>query len=237
MQAKVSILIPFYNCSYVDQAIESALKQDYENIEIVLIDDGSTLYLEKLKPYKKKIVYIKKENGGTATALNLGLEKATGDYIAWLSSDDLFMPDKISKQLKFMLENKLDASFTNYHIIDKFNNVLFPWHCKRFTSITEVYKEFITTNVINGCTVLIKKEVFEKVGGFNEVFKYTHDYEMWYRLLSKGYQMHYLDDVLTKFRTHENSGTSRYQNEMISEMRMIESYYRPQLIQYIICNL
>ncbi|WP_445487018.1 glycosyltransferase [Niallia sp. 03133] len=237
MNPKVSIIIPFYNCSYVNLAIESALNQTYENIEIVLVDDGSTKFREKIKPYKNDIVYLKKTNGGTATALNHGIQNATGEYIAWLSSDDYFMPDKISNQLSFMLENELDASFTNYDIIDKYNNVIIPWHCKRFSNINEVYMDFLTTNVINGCTVVIKKSVFEEIGLFNEVFKYTHDYEMWFRLLTKGYQIHYLDKVLTKFRTHEESGTSKYHQEMLKEMKIIEIHYQPLLIQYIICNL
>ena len=70
MGPKVSIIIPFYNCPYVDQAIKSALDQTYENIEIVVIDDGSTNYTEKSMPFKDKIIYIRKENGGIATALD-----------------------------------------------------------------------------------------------------------------------------------------------------------------------
>ncbi|WP_394514565.1 glycosyltransferase family A protein [Priestia aryabhattai] len=91
---KVSIIIPFYNCSYIDQAIQSALNQTYQDIEIIVVNDGSSKFNEKITPYLDRILYIEKENGGTASALNLGIKNATGEYFAWLSSDDIFLPIK-----------------------------------------------------------------------------------------------------------------------------------------------
>ena len=233
MNPKVSIIIPFYNCPYVDQAIKSALHQTYENIEVVVIDDGSTSYTEKIGPFRDKIIYTRKENGGTATAVNTGLSIATGEYIAWLSSDDYFVPEKISKQIKFMIEKKIDTSFTNFDIIDKDNQVLIPWCTERFTNIEDVYQAFLTYNAINGCTTLIKRKVFDKMGYFSPDFRYTHDYEMWFRMLVNGYEFHYLDESLTKFRSHENAGTRKYQPELQKEMKIIEYHYRPLLEEYI----
>ncbi|MBX9957267.1 glycosyltransferase [Peribacillus simplex] len=231
MDPKVSIIIPFYNCSYVDQAIQSALNQTYKNVEVIVVDDGSTNFTEKISPYKEDICYVRKENGGTATALNRGISTATGDYIAWLSSDDHFLPEKISKQISFMLNKNADASFTNYDIIDENNQVLIPSYGQRFSNINEVYEAYLLYNVVNGCTVVINKNIFEQIGYFNPHFRYTHDYEMWFRLLVGGYKMHYIDEVLTKFRSHEESGTRKYQTEMKLEMSIIESHYRPILIK------
>ena len=118
---------------------------------------------------------------GTATALNTGLFVATGEYIAWLSSDDSFVPEKVSKQIDFMAEKKIDASFTNFDYINKDNQVLVPWCTKRFTNLEDVYNAFLTYNAINGCTILIKKKIFDKIGIFSPDFRYTHDYEMWFR--------------------------------------------------------
>jgi GT2 family glycosyltransferase len=81
--------------------------------------------------------------------------------------------------------------------------------------------------------VILKKDIFDKIGYFNPVFRYTHDYEMWFRLLIKGYKMYYLDQVLTKFRQHKEAGTNKYKPEMKKEMSIIESYYRPLLIECI----
>lgn len=230
MAPKVSIIIPFYNCSYVDQAIQSALNQTFKDKEIILIDDGSTKYTEKINPFLNEIRYFKKENGGTATALNFGIGAATGEYIAWLSSDDYFLSEKISKQISFMLSHQAEVSFTNYDIIDENNKVIKPWCGQRFSKdVNEVSHAFLLRNGVNGCTVVMKKEIFDKIGYFNPYHRYTHDYEMWFRLLVNGYKMYYLDESLTKFRLHDESGTSKFQREMIKEIAIIENYYRPLL--------
>ena len=104
--SKVTIVIPVYNGSnYLAEAIDSALAQTYKNIEILVINDGSNDNgaTEKIaKSYGNKIRYFKKENGGVATALNLGIEKMSGEYFSWLSHDDLYYPEKIEKQIKFI---------------------------------------------------------------------------------------------------------------------------------------
>ncbi|MBM7691247.1 glycosyltransferase involved in cell wall biosynthesis [Peribacillus deserti] len=233
MNPKVTIIIPFYNCRYVDQAISSALNQTYSHIEIIVVDDGSTDFTEKIDPFKDKIRYLRKENGGTATALNMGIEEAAGEYIAWLSSDDYFLTDKLSKQMSFMLSHQAEVSFTNYDCVDKKNRVLSAINGKRFLNANEVRKDFLNGNPINGCTVLIKKDVFTEIGSFNPFFRYTHDYEMWFRLIVKGYNIHYLDEVLTKFRQHEASGTRHYQAEMQKEITIIEGSYRHLLMNLI----
>ncbi|MCM3197152.1 glycosyltransferase [Priestia megaterium] len=237
MNPKVSIIIPFYNCAYVDQAIQSALDQTYQNIEIIVVDDGSTMFTEKIDPFRERIVYLKKENGGTATALNHGIRAAKGEYIAWLSSDDYFLPQKISQQISFMLNNKGKISFTKFDCIDKDNQIISAWDYPGFSDINDFYRNFLTHNAVNGCTVIIKKDLFEHVGYFNPFFRYTHDYELWFRLLIKGYKMYYLDEPLTKFRVHEESGTHKHTLEMQKEMALIESHYRPLLIEYIISKL
>jgi len=231
---KISIIIPFYNCAYVDQSIRSALNQTYPNVEVILVDDGSVKYREKIMPYRSRIKYIRKENGGTATALNRGIAEATGEYIAWLSSDDLFKPEKLSKQMAFMQERGIDASFTNYDIIDSNNNVQVPSNGANYSSMKAVYEGYLYSNPINGCTILIKKSIFEEFGDFNPAMVYTHDYEMWFRLLSKGVHIVYLDESLTQFRAHSESGTNKYQQQMLAEMQGIEAIYRPLIVQYIV---
>ncbi|WP_404332369.1 glycosyltransferase [Mesobacillus maritimus] len=233
MEPKVTIIIPFYNCPYVDQAIQSALNQTYQNVEIIVVDDGSTINTDRIIPFQEKIIYLRKENGGTATALNHGIGSASGEYIAWLSSDDYFVPEKIAKQMTFMLNNNAEVSFTNFDIIDQNNQVITPFCGLRFSDIKEVYKQFFILNPVNGCTVIMKKSLFEQIGYFNPVHRYTHDYEMWFRVLISGHKMDYLDEALTKFRWHEGSGTSQFQPEIKKEMELIESCFRPMLAEFL----
>jgi teichuronic acid biosynthesis glycosyltransferase TuaG len=232
MEPKVSIIIPFYNCSYVDQAVQSALNQTYPNIEIIVVDDGSTKFTEKLLPFQGEFYYLKKENEGTATALNLGISIASGDYIAWLSSDDYFLPEKISHQIAFMQKNRIQASFTNYDYVDKNNNVLISWTCPRFSNIKEVYEAFLRCNPVNGCSIVMKKNIMDDIGYFNPDMRYTHDYDMWFRMLLNGYEIHYLDEVLLKFRSHEEAGTKKYQPQIKEEISILTNKYRPLLKDY-----
>lgn len=97
----VSIVIPVYNGeNYLEEAIHSALNQSYENIEIIVVNDGSTDNTENIAlKYKDKIKYFKKENGGVSSALNLGIKNMTGEYFSWLSHDDLYYEDKIERQI------------------------------------------------------------------------------------------------------------------------------------------
>ncbi len=230
---KVSVIIPFYNCSYVDQAIKSVLNQTYKKIEIILVDDGSTIHLKKLDPYRGAIRYIRKENGGTATALNLGIQAASGDFIAWLSSDDYFLPEKITKQMDFMRDHNAVFSFTNYDYIDKNNNVLLPFSGERFSTVNEVYKAFLKQNPVNGCTVIMKKDIFKQIGYFNPDLLFTQDYDMWFRVLLNGYKMHYLDEVLTKYRSHEESSTNKNLLKKKTEINTVRNYYLPRYKKYI----
>ena len=101
----VSIVIPVFNGeNYLKDAIDSAINQTYSNCEIIVVNDGSSDATEKIaKSYGKKIRYYKKENGGVSTALNLGLEKMTGDYFSWLSHDDLYKRDNQERFLVYEL--------------------------------------------------------------------------------------------------------------------------------------
>ncbi|TMU87547.1 glycosyltransferase [Bacillus sp. BHET2] len=234
MKPTVSIVIPFYNCSYVAQAIQSALNQSYTNIEVIVVDDGSTKEIERLTPFMNKIMYIRKENGGTATAINEGIKRASGDYIAWLSSDDYFDHQKVEKQLDFMINRGAKASFHNYDFINSANEVLLPFIGKRFTNADEIYRSFMTINPVNGCSVMLHKDVISDVGYFSPNLRFTQDYEMWFRLLIHGHVMYYLDEVLLKYRSHPESGTSKHPEKMKREVFIIKHHYHPKIHQYLL---
>lgn len=114
----VSVVIPFYSgISWLCEAVDSVLAQEYDSIEIIVVNDGSgedvTAFLEK---YSGKITYYIKENGGPASARNYGLNRARGEYIAFLDSDDLWTDNKLGVQLKKMRERKARWSLTDYEI-------------------------------------------------------------------------------------------------------------------------
>ncbi|SDS08872.1 Glycosyl transferase family 2 [Paenibacillaceae bacterium GAS479] len=229
MLPNVTVVIPFYNCPYISQAIKSVLDQSYPNIEIIVVDDGSTKNQHLLDPYRSNIVYLRKTNGGTASALNLGMQCATGRYVAWLSSDDMFTRDKILNQVSFMEEKQAQFSFTDFHTINEYSHITHHFSTAKFP--TE--KAFITAMLdycpVNGCTVMMLRHLIEAVGWFNASLPYTHDYDLWVRIAMNGVGMHYLNEPLTLYRRHSRMGTVKHISHIEPEFKKIKAQYAPIL--------
>ncbi|PWA12714.1 glycosyl transferase [Pueribacillus theae] len=229
---KVSIIIPFYNCQYVQQAIKSALNQTYVNKEVIVVNDGSTKYTEKIKPFLNRIKYVEKPNGGTASALNAGIKVATGDYFSWLSSDDRFMNNKTQIQMDFMQKHQAKISYTNYHVINDQSKIIRKNLGKIIVDKKEFYRYLKNKCHINGCTVIIRMELFDKVGLFDEKLKFTQDYEMWLRVLQHE-DFHFLNQPLLLSRYHTDMGTLKFQEALQVEKQMVSKKYEAMLNQKI----
>lgn len=125
MHVLVSIIIPNYNCArYIAQTIESVIAQIYQDWEMIIVDDCSTDgSYETAKEYAEKdsriTVYRMEQNSGAAACRNKAIELSQGDYLAFLDSDDLWLPEKLERQLRFMRENDCDFSFTEYEHINE----------------------------------------------------------------------------------------------------------------------
>ena len=194
---KVSVIIPAYNASdYLADAIDSALAQTYQNIEIIVVNDGSTdngATRKIAESYGNKIKYYEKENGGVSSALNYGIQKMTGQYFAWLSHDDLMDKDHIEKLVDFVSykENEYKIPYSNFKIIDengllKINEtIIAQLNCSDYkTSITHNYYSLLKGE-INGGSVLIPKEAFTSYGLFDETLRISQERDMWNRLMKK----------------------------------------------------
>lgn len=224
-QPLISIIIPVYNGeNYLAEAIESALKQTYKEIEILVVDDGSTDKTASIaSAYKDKIIYIKKENGGVASALNLGIERAQGDYISWLSHDDLYQSEKIRMQVRY-LKNLEEAKrertiiYTNYaEMNDKYDIYNHSQLERKFKvnklnhPLFALYKGFV-----NGCTLFIPKKVLLDEGLFNETLRYSQDFVMWQKIFPK-YDLVFLEDETVISRKHDNQGGEDYNKRRFEE--------------------
>jgi glycosyltransferase involved in cell wall biosynthesis len=229
---KVSIIIPFYNCPYIGEAIESALNQTYENTEVIVVNDGSTQYEDLVKPYLRKIRYIKKGNGGTATALNLGIQNATGDFFTWLSSDDLYDRDKVIKQVTFMEKRNADISYSSYFLIDSKGKILSGPARGGFQNKLQLAKRLQQGCPINGCTVMLNTKIFKHVGVFERSLPFTHDYDLWMRILPH-YDFHYINEPIVMHRVHEEMGTKRFKERIEREIKVIQKKHRVSLQQLI----
>ena len=187
---KVSIVIPVYNGSdYLDVAIQSALAQTWENYEVIVVNDGSDDHgatASVAERYQDRITYYEKRNGGTATALNYGIERMKGTYFSWLSHDDIYLPNKLRNQMK-LLDRQGEPNRVivgNYALVQDWG---MPYHIMDFQQLygkraleTPLFPVFHCA--VNGCTLLIHKSHFDRVGLFREDLKTTQDYDMWFRM-------------------------------------------------------
>ncbi|NMO95874.1 glycosyltransferase family 2 protein [Paenibacillus lemnae] len=226
MTPKVTIVIPFYNCPYIQQALTSACGQSYPDIEIIVVDDGSSVHTNLLDPFRDRIFYMGKKNGGTATALNHGIMHASGEYVAWLSSDDLFYPNKIERQVTFMLEQGLDVSYTDFSTIDARSRISKVSNGIPMASQSDLARQLVYSNPINGCTVMARKDLFVGVGLFNEKLLYTHDFEMWVKMVMHGARFNYLHEPLTMYRYHAGMGTMKHRRVINREYGRLKKMYR-----------
>ncbi len=225
---KVSIIIPVYNWSdFVWEAIDSALAQDYDNIEIIVINDGSNdnwATESIVKSYWNEIQYIKKENGGVATALNLGIESMTGEYFSWLSHDDLYISNKVSSQVELLaqLEDKENTIlFSNYVFINEhwteINKIEIHYPPEKL-----LYKLLINS-FLNWCTLLIPKKAFTKVWVFEDELQTTQDYHLWFRMM-KEYKFLNTPEFLVKSRQHSWQDSKKKLFIAMKERKYLEKF-------------
>lgn len=216
----VSIIIPVYNgANYMKEAIDSALNQTYENIEVLVINDGSKDDGETERialSYGNKIRYLHKENGGVSSALNLGIREMKGEYFSWLSHDDVYFPEKVSLQIDALeeYENKNIVCCCKSILIDKDSNIITRAIKRKdleqntLIDSDKVLIHLLKTESFNGCALLIPKNIFtDNDLYFDESMRYSQDLLMWYRIFLKGYSLIYTDFVGVKNRIHDKQLT------------------------------
>src|SRR5262245_21576355 len=181
----VTVVIPAYNCeSFIDETLNSVYSQTYENIEVLVIDDGSTdSTKEVLRRQGDRIRYLWQQNQGTAAARNAGLRNANGEFIAFLDNDDVWMPKKIQQQVEALQRfSNCGLVFTNGKTFDRTGidrESLVPahlgaWIQKQSTDredaiCGDLFQEFLIANVISSATaVMLRKELAQRLGGFDE---------------------------------------------------------------------
>ena len=215
-------MIPAYNASnYLAEAIDSALAQTYPNVEIVVINDGSKDdgATERVAlSYGDKIKYFHKENGGSSSALNMGIANMTGEWFSWLSHDDLYTPEKLQKQVEYIRslaipEEKLSKQifFSASELIDANGKTIRSWDREASMAFAEKVNGFPhnghliaepTVYTFHGCSCLVHRDAFAEVGTFDENLRLLNDLDLWFRFYSQGYKIHYLPEPLVKGRVH-----------------------------------
>ncbi len=216
VEPSFTILMPTYNqANFLAESIGSVLAQTYPNWEAVIVNDGSTdntrEVLDTIVPRDKRFRVFHKENGGVASALNEALERASGEWICWLSTDDLFEPDKLSIHTKAITENRNARFFhSDYSILDDSSGAK-QQACAASIQPTKEWAllRLFHSNYINGISVAIHKDVFGRVGRFSDKYPCAQDFEFW---LKSGvhYPVYFIDQATSVTRTYTTQITRAF---------------------------
>ena len=222
MNNTVSVIVPVYNAEKcISDTIMSVLNQSYKDVELILVDDGSTDgTVEIMNKYSSDRVKVitEKEGKGAASARNKGTEIATGRFITFLDADDLWKEDKLQKQLDFMKETHAAFSFTGYEFADEEGRGL--------GTIVRVPKTMKYKDAIKNTTIFTSTVMFDMSVLTKEDIKMpnvpSEDSATWWQVLKKGYEAYGLDEPLTLYR---RMGKTLSSNKL-EEIRRIWFLYR-----------
>jgi glycosyltransferase involved in cell wall biosynthesis len=227
----VSVVVPSYNqTEWLPKTLDSIIAQSYPFWEAVVVNDGSTdntkEVIGRYEEQDARIRGVHKENGGISSALNAGIDNAKGKYFCWLSSDDLFYPNKLELQIKEYEHCDANTAivFGEFDHVDPDDNITPLEHTKPYYDGLE-FPQFLKYDYVDGCTIMIPMRMMREVCGFNVQFKHAQDTELWFRLAAKGYSFHYLPTKLTCRRIHPNQGFKDFELDCRFDGLWMVDYY------------
>ena len=223
----VSVITPMYNSEkFIEESIDSVLKQTYTNWEMIIIDDGSNdnsvgIVKKYLNTYTRIKLIENNINKGASLARNIGIEKSLGRYIAFLDSDDVWYPQKLEEQIKFMNDEKVALSFSSYEKVDELGN-----HLKniRITNTKPSYNDLLKSNHIGCLTAIIDLKIMNFKKTYMPDIKTRHDHGLWLSILKDGFTASGNTKVLAKYRHRSGS---------ISFSKIKSAYYQWKLYREI----
>ena len=192
----VSVIIPTYNRGWIiKEAIDSVLAQDFEDFELIIVDDGSTDHTAAIiNSYQEDIIILRQKNQGVSAARNRGLAEASGSFVAFLDSDDLWLPQKLSRQVDFFHSNP-DALICQTEEIWIRNNMRVNPKKRHKKPSGMIFEPSLALCLVSPSAVMIRHCLFEEVGVFDERLPACEDYDLWLRISCR-YPVYLIDTQL-----------------------------------------
>lgn len=206
---KVSIVMSVYNCEpFLEKSLQSIINQSYKEYEFIVFDDASTdsskTIIQDFAIKDDRIIAVYNNiNKGLTVNLNMAISLAKGEYIARMDADDIALPSRIDKQVKFLDDNQqIDlVGSAAYDINENGEKIQLRKSPQLHDEIIELLPK---ANPITHSTVMFRKKSFASIGYYNEAYRTTQDYEMWFRAAGKGLKFHNLQEILLKYRMDNN---------------------------------
>jgi glycosyltransferase involved in cell wall biosynthesis len=221
----VSVVIPAFNSErYLGEAIESALSQTYAPVETIVVDDGSSDGSVEIASGYAGITLIEQENSGPSAARNRGFAASRGEFVAFHDSDDLMTPDKLAVQVGHMLENPaVGCVLAEQELIVEEGAELPFWveGTKVKTVMPPRPPELEEEPLVHPMTMVVRREIFEQVGGFDESMRAAEDFDWMLRAAEEEIEIARLSEVLLRRRVHPDSLT---QNAVASRAGLFRAF-------------
>lgn len=227
---KLSIVTASYNqVKYIERTILSVINQNYSNFELIIIDGGSTDgTIDILQKYDKKISYwVSEADEGQTDAINKGFKKATGNFVCFQNSDDVFLPNAFEKFVNTINRYpKKDIFYGNFKHIDAHDKILDTQKLMPTNFFLQVFKG----PLIHNQACFWRRDIFEKIGYFDESYQFDMDYEFFTRILANGYKSCFINDFLGALRHHDQTKTSNLGDVSKQEMAKVKNFYKNKSI-------
>ena len=192
----VSVIIPTYNRGWIlKEAIDSVLSQTFTDYELIVVDDGSTDNTTDILKFYPEIKLIRQENRGVSAARNMGVKASSGKYLAFLDSDDLWLPGKLEKQVNFFDKNP-DADICQTEEIWIRNGTRVNPKKKHLKPSGMIFEKCLELCLVSPSAVMMTREVFDEAGGFDETLPACEDYDLWLRITCR-YPVYLIEEPLT----------------------------------------
>lgn len=246
----ISVVVPAYNAArFLAETLQSVLAQTYQNWELLIINDGSTdntaEIAEQYRQHDRRIRLYSQPNQGVSAARNLGVELAQGELIAFLDADDRWLPEKLATHVGHLAANpSIGVSFAKVRYL-RANGT--PTSLIATASLVDIQSwDFIYANpTITTSNVVIRKEIFQQLRGFDPTMSYSEDMDLFFRILcNSSWKIEGIEPVLVEYRTQDNGlSSSLYRMEagwqtLASKARelapeIIEQHYKPAYANYL----
>lgn len=229
---KISVIVPTYNRGrFIGEAIESVLAQTYKDHEIIVVDDGSTDDThQRLEPFLSKIRVVFQDRQERCFARNRGVAESSGEYLAFLDSDDLLLPNKLALQAgELDSHSEIGLVASGYEVIDENDNLVRkvrPW--EGYPDIT--LESVLFCGFTQPNAVLLRREWFERIGGFDPRYQGPEDMDFWYRLCLEGCVMEWVREIVCQYRLHSSNSTNNVKKHYSEFYKVIEDLFKERAL-------
>jgi len=224
--AVISVITPTYNrARFLPAAVASVLSQTFGDFELIIVDDGSEDNTpDVLKPFlaDRRVRYVYQENQGQSHARNLALKQATGDFIAFLDSDDVWARDKLEKQLAvFRANSEVDIVHGDEATINEQGSVVSLQNMRRYSG--RITRYLLADNSVSITTALVRRRCFDEMGGFDTSVGVADDYELWLRFSAR-YCYQYEPGIVASYRVMADQISSDKRRRYAANERIIQQF-------------